>query len=130
MSRNAVGKGKDDSAATLRGTPRGLQRVGTCTEACGACCKGVTLNVNPDYLQKEVRHWLELHGLRLWEADGGVWAFIPTPCRELKPDMSCGLYGKAERPQLCADWPFNQQEIITLREVTGAECGFSFTEGE
>ena len=109
-----------------------MQRQGYCSPSCGACCKGVTLNVNPQYAeQADVKHWLELHGARIWKNRGGdVWVFLPIPCSELQPDMSCGLYGKAERPQLCSDWPFNQQEITTLKDVTGADCTFNFAEVE
>jgi hypothetical protein len=107
-----------------------LQRNGSCTPGCGACCKGVSLNINPAYLEKEVRHWLELHGIKLSERGGGVWAWVPLPCRELQPDMKCGLYGKPERPSLCDKWPFNDEEVIVLEEVTGEKCTFYFTEGE
>lgn len=105
-------------------------RSGACTEGCGACCEFVTLAVHPQYLEKDNQDWLSLHGIRLVERSGGVWAYLPIPCRELQPDKSCGLFGKPERPKLCDDWPFNQQEIITLAEVSGKECGYSFTEGE
>lgn len=105
-------------------------RRGYCAEGCGACCEGVTLNVHPAYNEKDVRKWLELHGIRLTERGGALWAYVPTPCRELQPNKQCGLYGKPERPQLCSEWPFSQGEIATLTEQTGTNCTFYFTEGE
>jgi len=107
-----------------------MQREGYCRSSCGACCEFVTLNINPSYLQKDVRHWLDLHGIKLRESGGAVWAEIPTPCRELQPDKSCGLYGKAERPQLCSEWPWGQEEIDLVDAHRGEKtCTFSFTEG-
>ena len=103
-----------------------MQREGSCQSGCGACCKLVEVNVNPAYLEKDVRHWLDLHGIKLRERGGGVWAILPIPCRELQPDMRCGLFGKPERPKLCEDWPFDQQEILTVNAETGVECGYSF----
>jgi len=130
VSKDRDGAGQDSSADSLR-APSGLQRVGSCKEGCGACCKGIALNANPAYFeQKEVKRWLELHGIRVWQNGGQTWCWVPVPCSELQPDMKCGLYGKPERPKLCEDWPFNQQEIITLREVTGAERSYSFAEPE
>ena len=108
-----------------------MQRQGYCAPACGACCKSVQINVNPAYLEKDVRHWLELHGIRLSERGGGVWAHLPIPCRELQPDMSCGLFGKPERPKLCEEWPFSQKEIDDLDAFVGEKtCTFYFTEVE
>ena len=107
-----------------------MQREGYCKEGCGACCEFVTLNINPSYLQPDVRHWLELHGIALRESAGQVWANIPLPCSALQPDKSCGLYGEAGRPQLCSVWPFNQEEIDEVN-AKGAGCTYSFIpEGE
>ena len=100
---------------------------GYCKQGCGACCEFCTLNINPSYLQADVRHWLELHGITLRESAGQVWANIPLPCSALQPDKSCGLYGQAERPQLCSDWPFSQGEIDELDRVAGKKtCTFYF----
>jgi len=102
-------------------------REGYCKEGCGACCTYVLLNVNPAYLEKDVRHWVELHGIKLSERKGQVWAKIPLPCSALQPDKSCGLYGQAERPQLCSEWPYNQQEIDGLDAEMGEKtCTYSF----
>lgn len=101
---------------------------GYCKEGCGACCEFVVLNINPSYLEKDVRHWLELHGITLRESAGQVWANIPLPCSALKSDKGCGLFGTPERPLLCSAWPFNQQEIEEVNK-TGASCTFYFTEG-
>ena len=101
-------------------------RRGHCAPSCGACCEGLALCVHPGYEEDDVRKWLELHGIRLSKRGGALWAWIPTPCRELQPNKECGLYGKPERQQLCSDWPYNQGEIEALKDYTGTNCTFYF----
>ena len=104
-----------------------MQREGFCKEGCGACCTFVLLNVNPAYLEKDVRHWLNLHGITLSERGGQVWAKISVPCSALTEDRRCGLFGTPERPKLCNDWPFNQVEIDQLDAQMGEKtCTYSF----
>ena len=105
-------------------------REGFCKTGCGACCKFLVLQVNPQYYNSpDIKNWVELHGIRLVKRDGGVWAYIQATCRELQEDNSCGLYGKPERPNVCAEWPFNQAEINDLDAFVGEKtCSYSFTE--
>ena len=107
-----------------------LIRQGTCNyTGCGACCKVVLLAVHHAYLEPDKRHWLELHGITLAERDGLVWATVPSQCRELAADSSCGIYGKPERPQVCADFPFAQADISIVDEWAGEPvCSYSFRE--
>lgn len=94
---------------------------------------------DPDY-----DHWLELHGI-----DGGsLWlvpqfahyrvigpdkdsrvpiAVIPLRCHALSDDGSCSLYGNDDRPQMCADWPWEPHHLLTLSPAGQAACGYSFT---
>ena len=108
-------------------------RQGYCKPDCGQCCKLIALQVHPQYYEQEdVRHWIELHGIKLERREnGGVWAYIPSACSELQPDNSCGLYGKPERPDVCLEWPFNQAEIDDLDKQVGEKtCTYSFVSAD
>lgn len=123
MSEGEVRDGED--AGTDQRQPH--LRRGVCTEGCGACCKFVTLVVHPDYAQEDVRYWLELHGIKVVERAGTVWAQVPLPCSALQPDASCGVYD--QRPSPCRTWPNSQGDINLLHVFTDEDCGYSFTEG-
>jgi Fe-S-cluster containining protein len=107
-------------------------RKGSCSEGCGACCTFVTLCIHPAYAQsQDVKNWLSLHGITLKERNGQVWANVPLPCGALNEDKSCSLFGQPERPKLCSEWPFNQQEINDLHDEMGRKvCTFYFSEGD
>ena len=104
-------------------------REGECTPGCGACCRFIRLQVNPQYMQSDVRHWIELHGIRLREHGGGVWAYVPLPCSALTPEGMCGLQGKPERPELCGVFPSGQWQLDELKFM-GADCTYSFPQEE
>jgi Fe-S-cluster containining protein len=102
-------------------------RLGECN-GCGACCKHLLLAVHPVYLEPDKRRWLELHGIKLHVAGGNAWATIDATCEHLTEDNRCGIFGQPERPQVCAEWPF-QQEDIDLVNVWAGEpvCSYSFS---
>jgi len=98
-------------------------RVGACVSGCGKCCESIRLQVPPSYRSNpDVRRWVELHDIRLMEADGGVWAVVPIPCTALMADKQCALYGTPERPDVCAGWPYAPRDLTGLDDV----CGYSF----
>ena len=109
-----------------------LVRVGECNGCLGAasCCKFVLLAVHHAYLEPDKRHWLEIHGVRLHESGGLVWARIDATCMHLTDGGKCGVFGTAERPQTCADFPFVQSDINLVDEWAGEKvCSYSFQEG-
>ncbi len=109
----------------------GVQRQGFCTEGCGACCRFLILQVNPQYNEvAEVKKWIELHGIKLRvDEQGACWASIPLQCTELTAEGMCGLFGKAERPKTCDVWPTSQATIDELDEYVGEKvCTYEFRE--
>ena len=120
---NSRGKPQDSA----RPDGRASARQGYCRQNCGFCCTYIKFNVHPSYAQADVKYWIELHGITVTEVAGQVWVNIPLPCSALQPDKSCGLYGQAERPQVCSVWPFDQNEIDEVNK-RGAGCTFYFEE--
>lgn len=112
-------------------------RSGSCTVGCGACCRFLTVNVNPDYFTSaDAKAWVELHAvngrhIRVRMAEGGIcWMDIPIPCSALTPDGMCGLMGKPERPKSCDDFPTSQVDIDLVDEITGEKvCTYEFKGG-
>ena len=103
-----------------------LQRQGECN-LCSACCRFLILQVNPQYMEADRRKWIELHGIRLYERDGGVWAQISLPCEHLTEEGKCGIFGSPERPKTCDDFPFVQHDIDLVDEWSGQKvCSYSF----
>src|SRR5688572_15466497 len=101
-------------------------RQGECN-GCSMCCRFLILQVNPAYLQADRRHWIELHGIRLYERDGGVWAQINVPCIQLSEEGTCKVYGTDERPKTCDLYPFGQGDIDLVNDWAGEEvCSYSF----
>ena len=101
-------------------------RVGECN-GCSACCRFLILQVNPAYLESDRRHWIELHGIRLYEKDGGTWAVINSPCEHLTEAGQCGIYGAPERPEACNTFPAFQHDIDLVDEWIGEKtCSYSF----
>ena len=102
-------------------------RVGECTKGCGACCRFLTLQVNPQYYDNaDVRRWIELHRIRLVQRDGATWAYIPTECSQLTAEGDCAIHDT--RPQVCNDWPQLPEQIVELETVAGAVCTYRFEE--
>lgn len=105
-------------------------RQGECTVGCGACCKYISLQVPPEYgSNPDVRKWIELHGIRLTERDGGVFASLEMPCHALTEDGKCGVYGTDARPDMCEEWPARPEQIAEFEEVREV-CTYSFIEPE
>lgn len=101
-------------------------RVGECTVGCGACCRSIRLQVPPSYSQDaDIRKWIELHGIRLSERDGGTFAQIDIACSALTSEGMCSLIDSPERPELCSHWPATPAALEGLEEV----CTFSFVGG-
>jgi Fe-S-cluster containining protein len=106
--------------------PGGLQRQGVCQENCAACCQYIVLQVNPQYAEeKDVKHWIELHGINLVKRGGALWAYIPTPCSALD-GTRCSLYDTKDRPKVCDVWPTSQADIDDLEDHTGQKCTYYF----
>ena len=103
-------------------------RQGECN-GCAACCRFLILQVNPQYMAADRRRWIELHGIRLYERDGGVWAVVNAACSALTDEGRCGLFGLPERPQTCAEFPFVQPDIDQVDDWAGEKvCSYSFSE--
>ena len=119
------GNGRGGAPGELRLLDR---REGSCTSGCGACCRFLVLQVNPQYRdQGDIQRWIELHGIRLVERGGYVWAYIPTPCSQLAPDGTCGIH--ETRPDVCREWPQSEAQIVELHEYVGEEvCSYRFSQ--
>ena len=105
-----------------------MMRTGECN-SCAACCRFLILQVNPAYLDADKRQWIELHGIRLFEQDGGVWARIDAACTHLTNDGKCGVFGTSHRPQTCADFPSVQSEIALVDDWAGEQvCSYEFAD--
>lgn len=99
-------------------------RTGECN-GCSACCRFLILQVNPAYMGADKRQWIEMHGIRLFEQDGGVWARINATCNHLTEGGKCGIH--EDRPQACRDFPAVQGDIDLVDEWAGERvCSYSF----
>jgi len=102
-------------------------RQGACTQGCGACCRILRLQVPPEYSRNpDIKKWVELHGVKLVELDGGTFVMLTMPCSALTEDGRCSLYGKPERPELCAHWPMTPAALLGVEDV----CTYSFVPSE
>ena len=98
-------------------------RHGECKPDCGACCTSLRLQVPPEYSRDpDIKNWVELHGVKLVELDGGTFAMLRQPCSALTEDMKCSLFGTPERPALCSEWPATPAALVGVEDV----CSFSF----
>ena len=98
-------------------------RLGECKPNCGACCQSLRLQVPPEYgANPDIKRWVELHGVKLVELDGGTFAMLPQPCSALTEDLRCDLYGTPERPLLCSEWPATPAALASVADV----CSYSF----
>ena len=99
-----------------------------CTPGCGACCRWIVLQVNPQYDNPDIARWIGLHGIRLQRRDGGIFAYIPTPCSALGGDGMCTIY--EERPEVCRIFPTSEAEVAMVDEYVGEKvCTVKFEEG-
>ena len=69
----------------------------------GMCCRYIELPLARPLTQDE-EHWVSLRpGLSV--KDLGRTLHFDITCSALTADGLCALFGKAERPALCAIWP-------------------------
>jgi Fe-S-cluster containining protein len=119
-----MGKERNTDMRTQDALPV-LQRGGSCTAGCGACCKSIRLQVPPEYgTNPDIKKWVELHGITVKEVGGGMFAFLNLPCSALTEEGMCSLMGTADRPELCSHWPATPEAMAGLEEV----CTYSFTQ--
>ena len=103
-------------------------RTGECN-GCSACCRFLILQVNPQYLEADRREWIEMHGIHLYERDGGVWARVNATCNHLTAEGKCGIH--ADRPQTCRDFPQVQGDVQLVDEWLGEQtCSYSFSSAQ
>ena len=115
---------KEDTRDEVQGKAK---REGTCRAGCAACCRFLTVNVNPDYFTGQAKAWIELHGIQVRKEGGICWMDIPSPCSALV-DGRCSVYNK--RPKACRVFPSSQAEIDLVDSFTGEKvCTYRFTKG-
>ena len=102
-------------------------RGGTCTRGCGECCTSIRLQVPPAYERTpDIKHWIELHGLKVVRIGEAAFVVIPNRCSALTADNLCSLYGSADRPRLCDAFPATPAAITGLEDV----CTYEFRQVE
>ena len=99
----------------------GSVRVGGCTAGCGACCEFLNIPLDRRLLDAPAdrladwRHWVELHGILVYESGEGddhqLVARIQSPCKHLTDDKRCAVFGEPERPQLCRKYPLHPLDL-------------------
>jgi len=66
-------------------------------QMCGDCCRYVTTLIPKG---AGGRRWLLLHeGVEIIEREDGDLVKVPSVCKELQTDNTCGIY--ADRPDTC-----------------------------
>ena len=101
-----------------------MLRKGECT-GCGLCCQSVRIQCPPNYAEPDVANWLSLHGISILEVAGATYASLNRRCSALAlDDRTCTLYGKPERPGLCASFPATPAALSGLEDA----CGYRFEE--
>ena len=106
-----------------------MVREGVCHGCKGHawCCTFLRLQVPPNYFDDaDVKHWVELHGVTVQRIGEATYAVLNRKCGALAADGTCTLYGKPERPGLCAEWPATPAALSGMEDV----CGFSFQSQE
>ena len=106
-------------------------RQGECPpERCqGRCCEHVGIWLGDDALP--FVQVLKVRGIQVLEDKRDLMGTnrylvkFPQRCQHLTDDGLCGIYGKAERPQFCSDWPQEPAQLINDNY-----CGFSFVWSE
>jgi hypothetical protein len=53
-------------------------------------------------------------------------ALLPQRCKYLTDEGACGIFGQPNRPQICADWPSQPWELLTLDQAGQLACGYQF----
>lgn len=77
----------------------------SCVGCDGLCCRSFALPLDtPETRQDfDALRWLVLHKKVRFLVQGTRWEIeIGLPCGELRPDGSCGIYGR--RPEVCRDY--------------------------
>jgi Fe-S-cluster containining protein len=97
-----------------------------CTPGCGACCRFLVLQVNPQYLENaDVARWVELHSIKLRRRGLGVFATIPLACDALTDEGMCSIH--PDRPDVCRSFPQSEAAIDIIHEEVGQEvCTVKF----
>lgn len=103
------------------------RRGGTCQPlVCGgACCKQLDFYLpdamfTPQYIEfMDAREIPRIKGEGQFA--GGVAIVIPAPCPQLTSELKCAIYDT--RPQICADFPLNPDQLVTL-----PKCTYTFEE--
>jgi Fe-S-cluster containining protein len=100
------------------------RRLIECTE-CGRCCTYVGVGINaptrPRYAT-DVLWYLYHENVHVYMDGGGEWSVhFEAPCRNLGPDLLCGVY--ADRPHICRSFDNRTCEVndaarhaLTFRE--------------
>ncbi len=121
-----------DLIPLITGTVEGVDetqylRTGGCSRGCGACCQDVIVEIVADPKRPNYADWLKwltLHNLTVVERDNSIFLHIPIPCSALNlQNGDCGLYGQAERPDMCSAYPAHPLELMGLEKV----CTYQFT---
>ena len=83
-----------------------------CTE-CGKCCTYVSVEINaPNSVSSanDMLWYLYHENISLYRDGGGEWSVVfETRCRNLKPDLLCGVY--EDRPLICRDFDNTTCEV-------------------
>ncbi len=98
-------------------------RGGGCNVECGGkCCNYIRLQVPNEYITNpDIKKWVELHGIKLMEIDGGTFAMLSLTCGALE-DGKCSLFGTEDRPELCGHWPATPSALAGVEEF----CTYEF----
>jgi len=90
---------------------------------CGAsCCKSVTFFTRGD--DEMVDYW-EAHGMKVvpHPIPGHFMVVVPITCQQLDEDtLTCKLWGKPERPEVCNRLDFGATEGYVLTEGCLLTC--------
>lgn len=74
------------------------------------CCRYVELPL-ARRLSRDEQKWIALHpGMRIIDRLDHHVVRFEVACGALAPDGRCTLYGKPERPEMCAHWPDYPEE--------------------
>lgn len=98
-----------------------FERVGSCppSRCMGRCCTSMSFPVRKD---DDTARWAELHPGVSVATFGPIQVInVSSKCSALSDERLCSLYGTAERPQACADWPRSPADLLMT-----PECGFRF----
>jgi Fe-S-cluster containining protein len=87
-------------------------RLKACTE-CGKCCTYVSVGINaPNSVSNatDMLWYLYHQNVSLYRDGDGEWSVVfETRCRNLRPDLLCGVY--EDRPLICRDFDNTTCEV-------------------